>query len=261
MRAFLASLPLGIANTLIVIFLVAPVIVVIGTAFTTTGYPVFPPQGFTLRWFQRFLELEGFMESVWLSTVVAVWTMAMSSILGTFAALAIGRSQFFARTSIATFMMLPILFPATVLGLSLLIFFSSIGLSGSIYGLVIAHTIVATPFVIRMVMASLGEFDPAIEEAARNLGAGWWRTFFLVTLPLIRPGLLAGALISFIISFDELVVTLFLAGPRLETVPVRIYTYIEFNTDPTVSAISTTLIVAWMVIGAPLYARFLSVKR
>jgi putative spermidine/putrescine transport system permease protein len=157
--------------------------------------------------------------------------------------------------------MMPILFPATVLGLSLLIFFSSIGLSGSLYGLVIAHTIVATPFVIRMVMASLGEFDPAIEEAARNLGAGWWRTFFLITLPLIRPGLLAGALISFIISFDELVVTLFLAGPRLETVPVRIYTYIEFNTDPTVSAISTTLIVAWMVIGAPLYARFLSVKR
>jgi putative spermidine/putrescine transport system permease protein len=129
------------------------------------------------------------------------------------------------------------------------------------YGLVVAHTIVVTPFVIRMVTASLGEFDPAVEEAARNLGAGWWRTFFLITLPLIRPGLFAGALIAFIISFDELVVTLFLAGPGLETVPVRIYTYIEFNTDPTVSAISTTLIAIWMLIGAPLYARFLSVKQ
>ena len=81
-------------------------------------------------------------------------------------------------------MMLPILFPATVMGLSLLIFFSTIGLSGSMYGLVVAHTIVVTPFVIRMVTASLGEFDPAVEEAARNLGAGWWRTFFLITLPL-----------------------------------------------------------------------------
>jgi putative spermidine/putrescine transport system permease protein len=260
-KNLLTALPLGIVNVLIIVFLVAPVIVVIGTAFTTTGYPVFPPQGFTFKWFQRFLATEGFMESVWLSTTVALSTMAISSVLGTFAALGIGRWRFFGRAPIATFMMLPILFPATVMGLSLLIFFSSIGLSGSVHGLVIAHTIVATPFVIRMVTASLGEFDPAVEEAARNLGAGWWRTFFLITLPLIRPGLLAGALISFIISFDELVVTLFLAGPRLETVPVRIYTYIEFNTDPTVSAISTTLIAVWMLIGAPLYARFLSVKR
>jgi putative spermidine/putrescine transport system permease protein len=261
MKKLLAALPLGILNTLIIAFLVAPIVVVIGTAFTTTGYPTFPPQGFTWKWFQRFLAMEGFMESVWLSSMVALSTMAISSVLGTFAALGIGRWRFFGRTSISTFMMLPILFPATVMGLSLLIFFSAIGLSGSFYGLVIAHTIVATPFVIRMVTASLGEFDPAVEEAARNLGAGWWRTFFLITLPLIRPGLLAGAMISFIISFDELVVTLFLAGPRLETVPVRIYTLLEFNTDPTVSAISTALIATWMLIGAPLYARFLSVKR
>jgi putative spermidine/putrescine transport system permease protein len=261
MRSLLAALPLGIINMLIIVFLVAPVIVVIGTAFTTTGIPSFPPRGFTLKWFERFLSMEGFMESVWLSATVALATMAISSVLGTFAAIGIGRWRFPGRSSIATFMMLPILFPATVMGLSLLIFFSAAGLSGSMHGLVIAHTIVATPFVIRMVMASLGEFDPAVEEAARNLGAGWWRTFFLVTLPLIRPGLFAGALISFIISFDELVVTLFLAGPRLETVPVRIYTLLEFNTDPTVSAISTTLIATWMLIGAPLYARFLSVKR
>ena len=261
MKNFLTAVPLGILNALIIAFLVAPIVVVIGTAFTTTGYPVFPPHGFTWKWFHRFLAMEGFLESVWLSSMVALSTMVLSSILGTFAALGIGRWRFFGRASISTFMMLPILFPATVMGLSLLIFFSTIGLSGSVYGLVIAHTIVATPFVIRMVTASLGEFDPAVEEAARNLGAGWWRTFFLITLPLIRPGLLAGALISFIISFDELVVTLFLAGPRLETVPVRIYTLLEFNTDPTVSAISATLIATWMVIGAPLYARFLSVKR
>jgi putative spermidine/putrescine transport system permease protein len=261
MNRSLAAVSLGIVNVLIIAFLVAPIIVVIGTAFTTTGYPTFPPRGFTLKWFQRFLSMEGFMESVWLSATVALATMTISSVLGTFAAIGIGRWRFRGRAAASTFMMLPVLFPATVLGLALLIFFSTVGLSGTIYGLVTAHTVVATPFVIRMVMASLGEFDPAVEEAARNLGAGWWRTFFLVTLPLIRPGLLAGALIAFIISFDELVVTLFLAGPRLETVPVRIYTLLEFNTDPTVSAISTTLIATWMLIGAPLYARFLSGKR
>lgn len=261
MRHMAGAVVFGSLNILILLFLVAPVVVVVGTAFTTTGYPVFPPVGFSLKWFQRFLAIEGFMESVWLSASVAGATMTLSTILGTLAALGIARWSWAGRSAIATFLMLPILFPATVLGLSLLIFFSSIGLSGSFTGLVIAHSIVATPFVIRMVTASLGEFDPAVEEAARNLGAGWWRTFFLVTLPLIRPGLLAGAMISFIISFDELVVTLFLAGPGLETVPVRIYSYIEFNTDPTVSAISATLIAAWMLIGAPLYARFLSVRR
>ena len=261
MNKLSSALLLGSVNTLILLYLVAPIIVVIGTAFTSTGFPVFPPVGFSLKWFQRFLAMEGFMESVWLSASVALATMSISTILGTLAAIGIARWSSPGRSAIATFMMLPILFPATVLGLSLLIFFSSRGLSGTCTGLVIAHTIVATPFVIRMVTASLGEFDPAVEEAARNLGAGWWRTFFLITLPLIRPGLMAGAMISFIISFDELVVTLFLAGPRLETVPVRIYSYIEFNTDPTVSAISTTLIAAWMLIGAPLYARFLSVKR
>jgi putative spermidine/putrescine transport system permease protein len=99
-----------------------------------------------------------------------------------------------------------------------------------------------------------------VEEASRNLGAGWWRTFLQVTLPLIRPGVLAGAVFAFIISFDELVVTLFLAGPDMTTLPVRIYTYVEFSSDPTISAISTMLIVAWMLIGVPVYARFLSVK-
>jgi putative spermidine/putrescine transport system permease protein len=114
--------------------------------------------------------------------------------------------------------------------------------------------------VIRLVSASLADFDPAVEEAARNLGAGWWRTFLQVTLPLIRPGVLAGALFAFIISFDELVITLFLAGPGMETLPIRIFTYVEYSSDPTISAISTALIVAWMLIGVPVYIRFLAIR-
>jgi putative spermidine/putrescine transport system permease protein len=111
-----------------------------------------------------------------------------------------------------------------------------------------------------MVMASLGELDPSLEEAARNLGAGWWGTFFLVTLPLIRPGVLAGAIFAFIISFDELVITLFIAGPKLTTLPIRIFTYVEYASDPTISAISTTLIAVWIAVGVPVYTRFLGVR-
>jgi putative spermidine/putrescine transport system permease protein len=247
-------------NMLILLYLVAPVIVVVATAFTTTAYPVFPPQGFTLQWFERFLGMPEFTEAIRRSALLAFSSTVVATALGTFSALSLARYQFRGREAFSAFMLSPILFPTIVFGLALLVFYSRVGLSGSFAGLVIAHSILTTPFVIRLVMASLAEFDPAVEEASRNLGAGWWRTFLQVTLPLIRPGVLAGAVFAFIISFDELVVTLFLAGPDMTTLPVRIYTYVEFSSDPTISAISTMLIVAWMLIGVPVYARFLSVK-
>jgi putative spermidine/putrescine transport system permease protein len=247
-------------NMLILLYLVAPVIVVVATAFTTTAYPVFPPQGFTLQWFERFLGMPEFTEAIRRSALLAFSSTVVATVLGTFSALSLARYRFRGREAISAFMLSPILFPTIVFGLALLVFYSRVGLSGSFAGLVIAHSVLTTPFVIRLVMASLAEFDPAVEEASRNLGAGWWRTFLQVTLPLIRPGVLAGAVFAFIISFDELVVTLFLAGPDMTTLPVRIYTYVEFSSDPTISAISTMLIVAWMLIGVPVYARFLSVK-
>lgn len=249
-----------VINALILLYLLAPIIVVIATAFTTTAYPVFPPQGFTLKWFYHFLGMSEFTDAVQRSALLALTSTIVASLLGTFSALALDRYRFKGRDAISAFMLSPILFPTIVLGLALLVFFSQIGLSGSFIGLVIAHSLLTTPFVIRLVMASLAEFDPAVEEAARNLGAGWWRTFLQVTLPLIRPGVLAGAVFAFIISFDELVVTLFLAGPDMTTLPVRIYTYVEFSSTPTISAISTTLILAWMLIGIPVYSRFLSIK-
>ncbi|MFM9850613.1 MAG: ABC transporter permease [Hyphomicrobiaceae bacterium] len=247
-------------NLLILLYLVAPVIVVVATAFTTTAYPVFPPQGFTLQWFERFLGMPEFTEAIRRSALLAFSSTLVATALGTFSALSLARYRFRGREAISAFLLSPILFPTIVFGLALLVFYSRVGLSGSFAGLVIAHSVLTTPFVIRLVMASLTEFDPAVEEAARNLGAGWWRTFLQVTLPLIRPGVLAGAVFAFIISFDELVVTLFLAGPDMTTLPVRIYTYVEFSSDPTISAISTMLIMAWMLIGVPVYARFLSVK-
>jgi putative spermidine/putrescine transport system permease protein len=247
-------------NILILLYLVAPVIVVIATAFTTTAYPVFPPQGFTLQWFEKFLGMTEFTDAVRRSAVLATASTLVATTLGTFSALALVRYRFRGREAMSAFMLSPILFPTIVLGLALLVFYSYIGLQGSFIGLVIAHSVLTTPFVIRLVMASLAEFDPAVEEAARNLGAGWWRTFLQVTLPLIRPGVLAGAVFAFIISFDELVVTLFLAGPDMTTLPVRIYTFVEFSSEPTISAISTLLILVWMLVGIPIYARFLSIK-
>jgi putative spermidine/putrescine transport system permease protein len=238
----------------------APIIVVVATAFTTTAYPVFPPQGFTLKWFEQFLSMSEFTDAVQRSALLASASTMIATVLGTSSALALARWHGAGRQALTSLMLSPILFPAIVLGLALLVFYSRIGLAGTFTGLVIAHSLITTPFVIRLVMASLAEFDPAVEEAARNLGAGWWRTFLQVTLPLIRPGVLAGAVFAFILSFDELVVTLFLAGPGMATLPVRIFTFVEYSSAPTISAISTTLIIAWMLIGVPIYARFLSIK-
>jgi putative spermidine/putrescine transport system permease protein len=247
-------------NALIMLFLMAPIIVVVATAFTTSPYPVFPPEGFTLAWFERFLGMSEFTDAIKRSTLLAFTSMVVSTVLGTFSALALGRWKVPGHGAISALMLSPILFPAIVLGLALLVFYHRIGLAGSFAALVAAHSVLTTPFVIRLVLASLAEFDPATEEAARNLGAGWWRTFLQVTLPLIRPGVLAGAVFAFIISFDELVITLFLAGPGMTTLPIRIFTYVEYSSDPTVSAISTALIIAWTLIGVPVYVRFLSLR-
>lgn len=251
---------LALVNAFVLLFLFAPIVVVVATAFTTSPYPVFPPTGFTLQWFGRFLGMEEFTSAIRLSALLATASTAIATTLGTLSALALSRWRIRGQAAVAALMLSPILFPAIILGLALLVFFSRLGLAGTFGGLVVAHSILTTPFVIRLVVASASDLDASIEEAARNLGAGWWRTFFQVTLPLIRPGVLAGAVFAFIISFDELVITLFLTGPGMTTLPIRIFTYVEYSSDPTVSAISTMLIAIWTVIGIPAYMRFLAVR-
>lgn len=247
-------------NALVALYLLAPVLVVVATAFTTTGYPVFPPRGFTFRWFDSVLASREFLEAMRLSAILAGASTAIAAVLGTLAALGLARGKFRGQPAVAAFFLSPIFFPAIVLGLALLIFYNRIGLAGTLGGMIAAHAVLTTPFVIRMVMASLAEFDPAVEEAAENLGASRLRTFFQVTLPLIRPGVVAGGVFAFILSFDELVVSLFLAGPGMQTLPIRIFTSLEYSSRPDVSAISTMLILVWLLVGVPLYRRYLDIR-
>lgn len=248
-------------NALILLYLLAPIIVVIMTAFGPSPYPVFPPSGITLKWFGRFLNSPDFVHSTGLSAELGLVSTLCASALGTLAALALVRHKFLGKVTVSALLLSPILFPTVVLGLALLVAFTGVGLAHTFSGLVAAHTVLILPFIIRLVMASLAALDGSIEEAARNLGAGRMRTFFRITLPIIRPGLLAGALFGFIISFDELVITLFLAGPQLQTLPIRIFSSIEYSSDPTISAISTCLIATWILFGVPVYMRFLTVQR
>jgi putative spermidine/putrescine transport system permease protein len=247
-------------NAVVALYLLLPVIVVVATSVTTTAYPVFPPRGFTLQWFERFLLTPEFMSGMRLSALLAGTATLIAAVLGTAAAIGLARGKRRPRSALSALFLSPIVFPAVVLGLALLIFYSRTGLAGSFRGMVAAHVVLVTPFVVRMVAASLAEFDDSVEEAARNLGASWLRVFFQVTLPIIRPGVVAGAVFAFIISFDELVVTLFLAGPGLQTLPIRVFTFVQYNSTPVISAISTALIAAWVLLGVPLYVRFLGIR-
>ena len=149
-----------------------------------------------------------------------------------------------------SFLLSPLMVPTVVSGVALLYFFSRVGLASTLTGVVVAHVIVTGPYVIRTVSASLAGFDRSLEHAAMTLGANRLQTFWRVTLPLILPGVSAGAVFAFIVSFDELTVTLFVTGPKLVTLPIRIYNHITYITDPLVAAISATLV--FLTIGVVL---------
>jgi putative spermidine/putrescine transport system permease protein len=251
---------LGMATALGLLYLLAPIIVVIATAFGDSPYPLFPPPGFTLRWFTKVWNTQAFHDAALVSAKLGLVSALLATVIGTFSAIALSRLRFRGRAFVAVVLLSPIVFPSIILGLALLVAFHRVGLAQTFAGMVAGHTVLVTPFVIRLVMASYAEFDPAVEEAARNLGAGWWRILFRITLPLIRPGVLAGAVFAFIISFDEVVITLFLAGPGLQTLPIRIFTYVEYSSDATVSAISTIVMATWFIVGVPIYVRFLAAR-
>jgi putative spermidine/putrescine transport system permease protein len=246
---------------LIVLFLLAPIVVVMATSVTTTAYPVFPPRGFTLRWYGRFLDSPEFLEAARFSLIVASLTALIACAVGTPAALALARYRVRGRELVTGILLSPVIFPSVVLGLAILVFYHRVGLAGTLPGIVGAHVLLTAPFVLRMVMASLAQSDPSLQEAARNLGASPLRTFWKVTVPLIRPGLLAGGLCAFLLSFDELVVTLFIAGPTNQTLPIRVFTYLEYTSDPMIAAISTVFALGSVLIGFPLYLRFFAGRK
>jgi putative spermidine/putrescine transport system permease protein len=233
-------------------FLLLPIVAVIGSSVTDTNYPTFPPQGFSLRWYMAVFQEPAFTDAMQRSLWLALASSLTAGVLGTLSAVGLSRAGRNAKL-LTTLILSPILFPTVVLGLALLIFFTKLGLQGTFVGLVIAHSVLTTPFVVRLALSSLADFDISLEEAARNLGASPLRTFFQITLPLIAPGVIAGVLFAFILSFDELVVTLFLIGPEMQTLPIRIYTFLEYDSKPTISAVATLVILAWLIVGLPVF--------
>lgn len=242
------------------LFLLAPILVVVAISFDSESDLAFPPSGFSLRWYQQLAQNQDFLNGFRVSLVTGVVVAVLALLLGVPVALAISRRQFRGREALSGFFLSPLVVPAIVLGLALLLVFSPLQLTGTYAGLVLAHLSITTPYVIRTCSMSLLTLNPACEDAARTLGASPWSTFRRVTLPLILPGVLAGGVIAFLISFDEAVISLFVVGPGATTLPVEIFHYVETRTDPQIAALSVVLIAISIALVA-LIERVMGLKR
>jgi putative spermidine/putrescine transport system permease protein len=233
---------LGVLNLLTFCYLLAPILVIVGSAFGTTGYLAFPPHGLTLRWFSAALANPAYIQAFGTSLAVACGAMVLSLCVGLPAAYALARLDFPGRQTIEALILMPLVLPALVLSIALTILFSSIGFTAGTLRLIVAHLVICTPYVIRVTIPVLQRLDVALEEASQNLGASPLKTFFFVTLPAIRPGAIAAATLAFIVSFDEIDLAIFLANPRAPTLPVTIYSAVQLGIDPTIGAVSALLV-------------------
>ncbi|MGO4853589.1 ABC transporter permease [Phaeovulum sp. W22_SRMD_FR3] len=232
----------AILLVLAVVFLIAPLLVVIGVSFTAGDYISFPPQGLSLRWYIRVLAEGRYTAAALTSLAIAVPVTLAAAVLGAGTAIALHRRLLPGSGLISGLFLAPIVLPSIILGLGLLMLWSrSIGPT-SLLTIFIGHLVLALPYVIRTTLAVLTTSDTFLEEAARTMGAGPWRSLWRVTVPQCLPGIAAGAFFAFNISFDEAVVSLFLRSPEVVTLPIQIYTQLEFSPDPSIAAVSSLMI-------------------
>lgn len=239
---------LGLAVTLILLFLLLPSLITVAISFGGANQIVFPPREFSLRLFHRFFTEEGWVSSTWLSFRVAILSTALVLALGVPAAYALTRGSFPGRRFLALFLLSPIMVPHVAVALALYIYFSAIDLNQGELRLIAAHSIVTLPFVIMTASAGLRHIDPALERAATVMGASRFTVLRRVTLPLLMPSVITAGLFAFLISFDEIVISWFVARPGDTTLPVRMFSSIQFEVSPVLAAISTMLTALSVVI-------------
>lgn len=251
--SFLGRLFLGLICVVIAIWLVAPTLIIIPISFTDKKSLAFPPSGFSWQWYQNIFTSRDWSRSLMTSIKVATIVAVVATVLGTMAALGLERLKNRTGGIIRAILMVPIIVPGVVLAIGIYAVYLDMRLVGTLTGYVLAHTLLALPFVVIAVGANLSVFDARLETAAASLGASRLKVFATITVPLILPGILSGALFAFVTSFDEVIVSLFITSPQMKTLPVQIYASMTRDTDPTVAALGTLIFgVTTLVIGAGL---------
>lgn len=227
---------------LIFLFLILPIFIVFPISISSSKYLEFPPRGLSLQWYRNFFGAKEWVSATLTSIQIATMTSLLASLLGIPTALALTRGKFKGTQFIYSFLLSPMILPVIVIALAVYLHFARLHLVGNVYALMLAHTVLAVPIVLITVSSSLQGFDQNLEHAAMNLGANRIKTFFKVTFPLIKPGVISGALFAFITSFDEIVIAIFLSGSQAITLPRRMWDSIHEEIDPTIAAVSSLLI-------------------
>lgn len=223
-------------------YLVFPLSVIVPISFSSATGLQFPPPGFSLKWYRAYFGSETWTQATLTSFQIAALATVLATVLGTLAALALHRARFPGKGFLQAFFISPILIPVIIIAVAIYRLYAELDLVGSRVGVALAHAVLAMPYVLVTVSATLVGLDPMLERAALGLGANRWRAFGYVTLPLIRPGVLAGALFAFITSFDEVVIVIFIGSWSAETLPKVMWESIRTGIDPVISAVSVLLI-------------------
>lgn len=228
--------------SLVLLFLMLPTFIVIPMSFSSSQFLEFPPPGFSYKWYESFFNSTPWVSSFIYSLKIGISSMILATILGTMASLTLARVKGKWVNAIYYLIITPMIVPLIIIAVAVYSFFIQVNLQGSFIGMVIAHTIIAIPYVVITVIGSLKAFDIRIEQAAISLGAHPFIAFMKITVPIISPALISGALFAFIASFDELIVSIFVSGVTSKTLPVRMWEGIRLEIDPTIAAISSILI-------------------
>lgn len=224
-------------------FLVIPILVIIPLSFNSTSFLTYPMDGFSLRWYQELLSSQDWMLAFKNSFIIAPFATILSMVFGTLAAVGLSRGNFPFKRIIMAFIISPMIVPTIIVAVGFYFYFAKLQLLNSYVGLILAHAMLGVPFVVITVCATLEGFNVNLSRAAASLGAPPLTVFFKVVLPLIAPGVISGALFAFATSFDEVVVTLFLASPTQKTLPIQMFSGIRENISPSIAAVATIMVV------------------
>jgi putative spermidine/putrescine transport system permease protein len=247
-RLSLFHLLLGAAVSLILLFLILPVLIVIPMSFSSERFLTFPPPSLSIRWYEEYLSSAAWMQATKISLTVALSTSIFATVLGTAAAYALSHAKGRFIRALEGLLLLPLVTPIIIVAVGVFLVYAKIGLLATLPGLILANVMLGIPFVVTSALAGFQQFDKAQEMVARSLGMNRLRSFFIVTLPQIRPNVITGALFAFISALDETVVALFISGGQNQTLTKRMFVALRDEIDPTIASISSLLTAASLLL-------------
>lgn len=244
----MSKVMLRIFVALMIVWLILPTLVILPVSFTSGNSFSFPPKGFSTRWYEEVFTDSRWLEAMGNSLLVAVLTMVTATTIGTLAALGLSKVSIRGKSLLESLLIAPMIVPSIVLAIGVYAVFIRLGLLGSLFGFVAAHSVVALPLVILNVAPSIEGLNPSLARASASLGANPVRTFFSITLPIISPGVLAGAVLAFVTSFDEIVLAIFIQDASFRTLPVMIFQNVNKDSTPVITAVSALMMVFTVVL-------------